>query len=237
MATIESRIDEFIATHELDIDIKDPLCALITEAMNDLFKHVFSTPIPTGAENSKSKKVLKAEKIEDPTSCEEKADLHKCTTGVLNQFCKDNSLKVGGNKKEIIERVWRHMQGESSDDDKSSRGKAKVAAKKVPEKHVCSGNNIAGVPCGSSGTEEFEGCHFCWRHISDAQKFIDAQKFVAKPATTNAPETVAKPKAKASKASNEDATPQATAKPTSAKGKKKVEPKKEELVTEDEVDA
>lgn len=236
MASIESRIDSFISEHEIDPDMKDDICTLVTGCMEDLFKHVFTQPVPE-TENKKAKKVLKADKIEDPSSCESYEDLRNCTTGVLNQFCKDNSLKVGGNKKEIIERVWRHMQGESSDDDKSSRGKAKVAAKKVPEKHVCSGNNIAGVPCGSSGTEEFEGCHFCWRHISDAQKFIDAQKFVAKPATTNAPETVAKPKAKASKASNEDATPQATAKPTSAKGKKKVEPKKEELVTEDEVDA
>jgi len=112
------------------------------------------------------------------------------------------------------------MQGESSDEDKSTRSKAKVE-KKTVEKHVCSGNNIAGVPCGSSGTEEFDGCHFCWRHISDAQKFIDAKK-PAKPtaAAANASEPVAKSKAKVPKASPA----------TKAKGKKPAE----ELVTEEE---
>ena len=222
MASIESRIDAFIADNELDKDIKDPLCALITEAMGDLFKHVFNQPVPTETETTKSKKVLKADKVEDPTTCETQDELRNCTTGVLNQFCKDNGLKVGGNKKEIMDRVWRHMQGESSDDDKSTRNKPK-AAKKVPEKHVCAGNNIAGVPCGSSGTEEFDGCYFCWRHISDAQKFIDAKKPKAAAAPANAPESVAKPKAKAPKAS--PAQPK--------KGKKKEEPK-EELVTEDD---
>jgi hypothetical protein len=221
MASIESRIDAFIASNELDKEIKDPLCALITEAMGDLFKHVFSQPVPADTETGKAKKVLKADKVEDPTSCETQEELRNCTTGVLNQFCKDNGLKVGGNKKEIMDRVWRHMQGESSDDDKSTRNKPK-ASKKVPEKHVCAGNNIAGVPCGSSGTEEFDGCYFCWRHISDAQKFIDAKKPKAA-ASSNAPESVAKPKAKAPKAS--PAQPK--------KGKKKETPK-EELVTEDE---
>ena len=222
MASIESRIDNFIAEHELDTDIKDSLCALITDAMGDLFKHVFKQPVPAEATGTatKAKKVLKSEKIEDPTTCETHEELRNCTTGVLNQFCKDNGLKVGGNKKEIMDRVWRHMQGESSDEDKSTRSKAKVE-KKTVEKHVCSGNNIAGVPCGSSGTEEFDGCHFCWRHISDAQKFIDAKK-PAKPAAAaaNASEPVAKPKAKVPKASPA----------TKAKGKKPAE----ELVTEEE---
>jgi hypothetical protein len=222
MASIESRIDAFIASNELDKEIKDPLCALITEAMGDLFKHVFNQPVPNeGTETGKAKKVLKADKVEDPTTCESQEELRNCTTGVLNQFCKDNGLKVGGNKKEIMDRVWRHMQGESSDEDKSTRNKSK-AAKKVPEKHVCAGNNIAGVPCGSSGTEEFDGCYFCWRHISDAQKFIDAKKPKAA-ASANAPESVAKSKAKAPKASSAP----------SKKSKKKDEPK-EELVTEDD---
>jgi hypothetical protein len=217
MASIESRIDNFIAEHELDAHIKDPLCALITDCMGDLFKHVFKQPIPADAAEPapKAKKVLKSEKIEDPTSCETLEELRNCTTGVLNQFCKDNGLKVGGNKKEIMDRVWRHMQGESSDEDKSTRNKPK-AEKKTVEKHVCGGTNIAGVPCGSSGTEEFGGCYFCWRHISDAQKFIDAKKPAA---AANASEAVAKPKAKAPKASS-----------SSKKGKKQTE----ELVTEED---
>ena len=184
MSSIESRIDEFVAFHEIDPEIKDELCVLVTGCMEDLFKHVFTQPIP----ESKPKKVLKAEKVEDPATCETLEDLRNCTTGILNQFCKGNNLKVGGNKKELMDRVWRHLQGESSDQDNVKKPKAEKA---VPEKHVCSGNNIAGTPCGVPGTEEFEGYHFCWRHITDAHKFLALKQVASEP--------VAKP-AKAPKA-------------------------------------
>ena len=228
MASIESRIDAFLSEHDIDTGIKDELCILVTGCMEDLFKHVFNQPVPTEPETTKAKKVLKADKVEDPTTCETIDELRNCTTGVLNQFCKDNGLKIGGNKKEIMDRVWRHMQGESSDDDKSSRSKPK-ASKKAPEKHVCSGNNVAGVPCGSSGTEEFDGCYFCWRHISDAQKFIDAKK--PKP---NVSDAVANIEAKAPKASTatKGSTKSNVSEPKEKKPSKKVV-KVEELVTEE----
>ena len=231
MASIETRIDNFLAQHEIDTDIKDELCALVTGCMEDLFKHVFNTPIPSGSEPKKAKKVLQAEKIEDPASVQNKDELRNCTTGILNQFCKDSGLKVGGNKKEIMDRVWRHIQGESSDDDKSSRNKPKES-KKVPEKHVCSGKNLAGVPCGSSGSEEYGGCFFCWRHIEDAAKFIEATEAVPKevtPTKESAPEPVTKSKVKASKA---QAEPKAVGKPS--KGKKKVEPEPTPELEEDD---
>jgi hypothetical protein len=136
--------------------------------MEDLFKHVFKQSVPDS--ENKSKKVLKSEKVEDPTSCENYDDLRKCTTGILNQFCKDHGLKIGGNKKEIMDRVWRHIQGQSSDEDKSSRNKPKTP-KKVPEKHSCCGTNTSGAPCGISATEEFEGKYFCYKHIAHASKF------------------------------------------------------------------
>jgi hypothetical protein len=231
MASIESRIDTFIAENNLDNEIKDSLCALITDSMGDLFKHVFNQPVPDNGSTgtaTKAKKVLKAEKIEDPASCESEEDLRNCTTGVLNQFCKDHGLKVGGNKAQIMERVWRCIQGESSDEDKSSRGKGKAEKKKEAEKFPCAGCNIAGAPCGSSGTEEFGNRHFCWRHISDAQKFIDASEPVAK--------TEAKvSKAKAKPAAKPVAKAEPVKKPT--KGKKsdpEPESEPEELETDEE---
>ena len=172
MASIESRIDTFIAENKLRADLKDLICVLVTGCMEDLFKHVFTHPVP---ETTKSKKVLKADKVEDPTSCETREDLRNCTTGVLNQFCKDHTLKIGGNKSELMDRVWRHLQGQTSDEDKSSRNKPKKE-KKNSEKHACFGKNSAGAECGISATETFCGYHFCHRHITDAQKFIEAKE-------------------------------------------------------------
>ena len=170
MASIESRIDTFLAEKGLSTDLKDEICVLVTGCMEDLFKHVFTQPVPE-TEKSKSKKVLKSEKVEDPTTCEDREQLRNCTTGVLNQFCKEKGLKVGGNKSELMDRVWRHIQGESSDEDKSTRGKPKKE-KVVAEKHACFGKNSAGGDCAISATETFCGYHFCHRHIADAGKFI-----------------------------------------------------------------
>ena len=44
MASIESRIDTFIAEHEIDPLMKDDICALVTGCMEDLFKHLFNQP-------------------------------------------------------------------------------------------------------------------------------------------------------------------------------------------------
>ena len=250
MASIESRIDAFIVEHEIDPLMKDDICTLVTGCMEDLFKHVFNQPVPETESKPKTKKVLKADKVEDPATCETFEELRNCTTGVLNQFCKDKGLKMGGTKKDIMDRVWRHIQGESSDEDKSTRGKGKTA-KVVPEKHACSGTNSAGTACGSSGTEEFDGCYFCWRHITDAQKFVDAMAdskpvvAPAKPKSAKAAKAVAEPKAapakpaKAAKAvkTPEPVAPAVPAVPTGGRRKAAVPEPEPELESELEEEA
>ena len=175
MTSIENIIDSFIAENELDSEIKEPIIDLINQCMNGICRQILSDKIPetpvAAVTKTKSQKVLKADKIEDPSAVESREELHNCTTGILNQFCKDSGLKVGGNKAVIIDRVWRHLQGTSSDEDKSSRSKTKVN-KKVSEKHACSGCNSKGIPCGVAGTEQVEDNWFCWRHRDDAVEFL-----------------------------------------------------------------
>ena len=178
MASIESYIDEFIVEHELDSEsVKEPLTDLINKVNAALFKHLYSEQIPENtatavAKKPVSNKAKKDDKIEDPTLCEKLEDLRNCTTGILNQYCKDQGLKVGGNKKELMDRVWRHLQGTDSDDDKSPRSKPKKV-KVVPEKHVCFGCNAKGAPCAMAATEEFDEHWFCWRHIKEAAEIIE----------------------------------------------------------------
>ena len=179
MATsIESIIDSFITEHKLDTKLKEDLCDCFSQCLGAIGKHLLTEPIPeTEHKVAKSQKVLKADKIDDPASVESLDELRNCTTGVLNEFCRNNSLKVGGNKKEIMDRVWRHLQGEGSDEDKSSRGKPKKD-KKVAEKHICSGCNAKGAPCSVGGTEPHGDFWFCWRHIIDADSFLTTNKEV-----------------------------------------------------------
>jgi hypothetical protein len=226
MSSIETIIDAFITEHSLDTDeIKEPIINLVNKVIEGIFKHIIKEPIPESAPKTKSQKVLKADKIEDPSTVENRDDLHNCTTGVLNQFCKDNNLKVGGgNKKDLIDRVWRFLQGETSDEDKSSRGKAK-ANKKTAEKHECSGCNAKGQPCGVAGTEERNDMWFCWRHITDADQII-AKKSDEKPAAAAAASE--EPVAEPAKKSKEPKEPKAASK------KKKAAPVAAELVTDEE---
>ena len=223
MASIDTIVDSFIAENELDSEIKPALQGLVNKCFEGVFKHIYSVPIPNtdGTSKTKTQKVLKADKIEDPTDCETREQLHNCTTKTLNDFCKKQNLKVGGNKTEAIDRVWRHLQGTGSEDDKSSRNKPK-ASKKVPEKHQCSGCNAKGEKCAVVGTECFPDTDhwFCWRHI------VDAEEFITKLEDPNQP----KPKERVPKPPKPEAS---KSKPKASKAKGKAS-KSEELESESE---
>jgi len=199
MSSLEEVVNEFIAEHELDADMKDPLCGLYNKLNEVLFKHLYSdkTPVSEPKKEKKSQKVLKADKLEDPATAESEEQLAKCTTGILNTFCRENSLKVGGNKAEIVERVWRFLQGTSSDDDVSNRNKPKKE-KKGSEKHPCSGCSAKGAPCavGAGSDGEYKGYWFCWHHIKNADEFIANLKKTTEVAVVAEPKKVKKPSKK-----------------------------------------
>jgi hypothetical protein len=214
MSSIASIVDAFIAENELDVCIKPSLQGLVNKCFEGVFKHIYSVPIPDTGSKTKAQKVLKSEKIEDPTECQTREDLHHCTTASLSEFCKKNELKVGGNKTDVIDRVWRFLQGTGSEEDKSPRNKAK-AAKKVVEKHVCSGCNAKGEKCAVAGTECFSGTDywFCWRHI------VEAGEFIAKLEDPNQP----KPKDRAPKAPKAAKAEKTKDKKSKSKAKAKAE--------------
>ena len=175
---MENRIDNFLTEHDIDVSVKDELCALVSGCFDDLFKHLMSTPIPetpvVAVKAVKPAKAPKAEKIEDVSSVETQDQLHNCTSASLNQYCKENELKVGGNKKEVMDRIWRHLQGTCSDDDIGRSAKPKkVKVKEVVEKHECCGCNTAGAPCAIGGQEKFDDHWFCWRHIIHAKEILE----------------------------------------------------------------
>ena len=169
MANMETRIDQFIAEKGIDEEIKDSLIELVNGCFADYVSHMskewLSNPIKTVQTKEKT------EKLKDPTEAEAIEDLRKCTSVILNEYCKTHELKIGGTKKDVMNRVWRHLQGETSDDDAGR----KVKAKKVPttkEQHSCFACNVKGAPCGSAATEQHAGEWFCYRHIDDAEDIL-----------------------------------------------------------------
>ena len=176
MTTTVNRVDAFITENGLDENIKDALIELVNGCFSDYVGHMSKEWLAAAVSNkSTSVSKTKKDKLEDPTAAETIEDLRNCTTIVLNEYCKNNGLKVGGNKKEIMNRVWRHLQGDSSDEDISSRSKPK-APKTPKEKHSCFACNAKGKPCGISATEEYNGVWFCFNHIDNAEDLVAAKK-------------------------------------------------------------
>lgn len=171
-STMNTRINEFIATHELaDTDeFRNYLADFVSGCWADHFKICLGETIPDDR-TSKATKVSKENKIDDPTECKSREDLRNCTSGTLNEFCKKQGLRVGGNKTEIMDRVWRYLQGNNSEEDISPRSKPKKD-KKINEKHDCYGCTSKGTPCAVAATVEVDGCWFCWRHEENAGEII-----------------------------------------------------------------
>jgi len=174
----------------------------------------------------KASKVTKSDKIEDPSECKELNDLRNCTSATLDEFCKKNGIRVGGTKKEKMDRVWRYLQGNNSEEDMSPRGKPKKD-KKVNEKHSCYGCTSKGTPCAAAATVEVDGHWFCWRHEEAASEIIASKepkevKQVKKPSVE---------KKAVKKASDEDSDENASTgkkKTVVKKSKKAPEPVEEE---------
>ena len=175
MASIESRIDAFIEENQLDESIKESICSLVSSCFEATFRHLMSEPVPEIEKVKKETKVAKVEKIENPGDVSTRDELRKCTSVAMNQYCKENSLRVGGNKQEIMDRVWRHIQGEASDDDVGRSAKPKKEKKPV-EKHVCFACNSKGAPCSIAATVEVDGEWFCFRHEEDSAQILAAKK-------------------------------------------------------------
>jgi len=171
MSSITARLEKFIANHELDRDVAD-LDTLVKRCIGDLYENVKDVAVNIPKE--------KQEKLEEPAKAQHRDDLRNCTKEVLNSFCKENGLRVGGTKKEVMDRVWRFTQDESSDEDISPRSEKKKKEKKVVEKHECCGKTAKGSVCQVIAEDEkIGGKFYCWRHaksaLADLKKSADSE--------------------------------------------------------------
>ena len=225
MANMQIRINEFIATNNLDESVTDSLIELVNGCFSDYVSHMSKEWLTADVSAKPAKKVAagKGQKLLTASDAESLEQLKStaCTSVTLNDYCRENGLRIGGTKKEIAERVWRHLQGEQNDDDVSPRSKPKkVPAKK--EKHQCFACNAKGQPCGISADNEFEGEWFCYKHIDNAEDIIEKRVVELSESTTKASTTKA-----------------STSKPSSRKpsaGIKKAKAPVEEELSEEEDD-
>ena len=220
MASMQIDIDQFIAIHELDDSAKEELIDLVNHCFTKYVTHMSavwlqaeaSAPVKKTITKKGTAKADKIESIDDAESLEQLVST-ACTTTILSDYCRENGLRIGGNKKDAAARVWRHKTGETLDDDISPRSKPKkVVAKK--EVHQCFACNAKGQPCGLAADNQHDSEWFCFRHIDTADEIIEAK---------NAPPPA--PKAKAS--------PKAVSKKPAASLKKKA-PVEDELSEDNE---
>ena len=174
MSAMDGIVNTFIDENGLADDIKEPIIELMekcfmvyTKALVQEYKPELSEKAPSGKQTVKSSKHTK--KIETPTEATCLEDLRSCTSVSLNDFCKQNEIRVGGNKKDIMERVWRFLSGETLEEDSTSTTKKKKTVSKK-EHNVCCCTNKKGKPCALSGTEEMNSKWYCFRHFDEAPK-------------------------------------------------------------------
>ena len=173
---MQTRINEFIATNSLDESVSESLIELVNGCFSDYVSHMSKEWVKDSVPTKPSKKAAatKSEKLESVADAESMEQLKSasCTSAMLNDYCRENKLRIGGSKNDVASRVWRHLHDEQTDDDVSPRSKPKkVVAKK--EKHQCFSCNAKGQPCGIAADNEFEGEWFCYRHIDNAEDIID----------------------------------------------------------------
>ena len=197
-------IDQFIAAHELDASAKEELIDLVNKCFTKYVTHMSSdwlqaevhVPSKKGTAKKGALKTEKLESIDDAESLEQLIST-ACTTALLSEYCRENGLRIGGNKKDAAGRVWRHKTGETTDDDISPRSKPKkVVAKK--EVHQCFACNAKGQPCGLAADNQHDSEWFCFRHIDTADEIIEAKKVPvpkAKPSVSKKPAASLKKKA------------------------------------------
>jgi len=179
---MDSIVDSFLQEYSItDPAAKDSLIEVINSCFKvyaqymskDLLGSEGTTKAPK--EPKTPKKTPKVPPLENPADATSLAQLGECTIQVLSKFCKEHSLKVGGKKDSVSLRVWRFLQGETSDEDRSVKGSVKSAkpAKEpvVPggespqEPRECCGMTKSGAQCVLAGTRECDGMWYCFRHL------------------------------------------------------------------------
>ena len=122
---------------------------------------------PKEPKEPKTPKNPKVAVLENPADATSLAQLGECTIQVLSKFCKEHSLKVGGKKDSVSLRVWRFLQGETSDEDRSAVKKSKEPndSKDPVEPRECCGMTKSGAQCVLAGTKECGGLNYCFRHF------------------------------------------------------------------------
>jgi len=200
MASMDSRINEFLQTHEIDESVKDSLVDLINNCFANYVSHMSAEWISSSvAKKVSTKSVKKADKTEDPTECESEDELNlRCTTVILDNYCRTHKLRIGGEggKAARVGRVWRHMQGVSDENDFSPRNKPKATPAKK-ESHKCVCLTAKKLPCGSAATNLKEGHWFCYKHIDGADEWLSEKCEEIE----SSPKPVAKPVSKKPSAS------------------------------------
>ena len=171
MANIETRVNKFIADNGIDESFKDELINFVNGCFTDYVSNISKNWLKSTVVTKRPEKVSKKDKLEDPSDATTIDDLNNCTSVILNEYCKKNSIKVGGNKKEIKERVWKHLQGEPTDSSVVSK-KSSGTKKGKNIAHACIANNNSGNPCGLSASQQFGGEWFCFKHIDNAEQII-----------------------------------------------------------------
>ena len=192
---MDSIVDTFLEKYSLAADpgAKDSMIDTINSCFKVYAEYMSKDLLAVKEPKAKAAKTAKAEKtessakaakaakterkvLENPAEATSMDALNGCTIQILAKWCKDHEMKVGGKKEEVVARVWRHLQGETSDEDKTPKARPRKKSAESAATHVCCGVTKAGKPCVLAGTTCVDDKWLCFRHNPENSKETAAEK-------------------------------------------------------------
>ena len=192
---MDSIVDTFLEKYSLAADpgAKDSMIDTINSCFKVYAEYMSKDLLAVKEPRAKAAKTAKADKaessakpakaakadrkvLENPAEATSMDALNGCTIQILAKWCKDHEMKVGGKKEEVVARVWRHLQGETSDEDKTPKARPRKKSAESAATHVCCGVTKAGKPCVLAGTSCVDDKWLCFRHNPELSKETAAEK-------------------------------------------------------------
>ena len=164
MASIMSRIEEFVRENGMSESVKEEMIKILNESIMEISREIMS----------RNRVVEKKEKsvVEEKRYKSKKAEEYALEHGIRKEEFEMNEISKKDVEMKVREKTKKGVKGEEVKGEEVKREEVKREEKKR-EKVICSGINKKGEACKSVGTIKPEGAKkkYCFRHAEDYRSF------------------------------------------------------------------
>ena len=164
MASIMSRIEEFVRENGMSESVKEEMIKILNESIMEISREIMSR---NRVVEKKYKSVVEEKRYKS-----KKAEEYALEHGIRKEEFEMNEISKKDVEMKVREKTKKGVKGEEVKGEEVKREEVKREEKKR-EKVICSGINKKGEACKSVGTIKPEGAKkkYCFRHAEDYRSF------------------------------------------------------------------